>query len=378
MRIIYFPLEPYKERYTCQLSAPDGWLQSRWKETGHDVLRIEGESLNKQIVTGSVLDGCGRGYYSCSQIQEFLYLLNNGQISSDDVLYFDDFWTPGIEALPYAFHLTGIKPKMYSLLHAQSVDQYDFTYPMSHWMRDFEKGIGKCMDGIFVTSTLLKNLLIEAGIGSRDNIVITGLPYNVNKVNEVVPVVNAKKKKRQVVFSSRWDWEKNPVFFLNVAQYFAEADPTIKFVITTSHEKLKSNDEDLLHLLHCIDRYNLPNLELRENQTKEQYYQTLKESKIQFNCAYQDFVSWTLLEALTYKCLPVYPNFRSFPEVLPKEYLYDAFVVDSAINKIKEMLVRPSYNSRLIDVVLTFDLSWARMLDFMQYGLKNEIEYPLF
>ncbi len=49
--------------------------------------------------------------------------------------------------------------------------------------------------------------------------------------------------------------------------------------------------------------------------TKQNYYQILDESKVQFNCADQDWVSFTLLEAVTFGCHPVYPDFRSFPEV---------------------------------------------------------------
>ena len=137
-RLFYMPLEPYKERYTVQLSAPNtGWLESRWRQHGVNYHRVEGKSLNDEIKTGSVLDATGRGYWACSQVMELLRYVNEGLVSDDDVIYFDDFWHPGISALPYAFHLIGINPRMYAMLHAQSIDPFDFTYPMRGWMRHY-------------------------------------------------------------------------------------------------------------------------------------------------------------------------------------------------------------------------------------------------
>ena len=78
--IIYFPLEPYKERYTVQLSAEEGgWMTSRWAESGIFYDYINGESLgDSTITTGSVLDSNGRGYWACSQIMNFLKRYSEG------------------------------------------------------------------------------------------------------------------------------------------------------------------------------------------------------------------------------------------------------------------------------------------------------------
>ena len=145
--IIYFPLEPYKERYTVQLSAEEGgWLTNRWRSEGIPFTYIHGKSLNndKQIKHGSVLDSNARGVWACSQIANFLTRYERGEFDhNNSVIYFDDFWHPGIEALAYTFHITGKRIPMFAMLHAQSVDIFDFTYPMRKWMRHFEKGIGE-------------------------------------------------------------------------------------------------------------------------------------------------------------------------------------------------------------------------------------------
>lgn len=172
---------------------------------------------------------------------------------------------------------------------------------------------------------------------------------------EVLP-----EKKRQVVFSSRLDWEKNPLFFLQVAAKVKEIDPSVHFVFTTSASEVRSNDPTIQAIFETA---NGPLVEVRTNQTKKQYYETLLESQVQFNCAYQDFVSWTLLEALTCRCNPVYPYFRSFPEVLPANRMYTPENVLDASRLILDSLT--DFDMSLIDIVIDFDRSWKRMYDFM-------------
>lgn len=367
MRIFYCPLEPYKERYTCQLSAPKiGWLESRWIENKIEYFRVDGKSLNKEIKTGSVLDGCGRGYWACSQVMELLGLINCGAITSEDVIYFDDFFHPGVSALPYAFYINEIRPKMFALLHAQTVDVNDFTYPMRHWMRYFEWGTAKILDGIFVTSSCLKDLCVYGGIGNESKVHLTGLPYNSDEVKTHFPKVMPKRKK-QVIFTSRWDWEKNPSFYLKVIDHIMEKRQDITFLITTSATKLRSNATFLLtNLKRYLSKYP-DNLFLKENLTKDEYYFNLLESKVQFNCAEQDFVSWTLLEATTCGCTPVYPNYLSFPECLNKDsrFLYNKGSISHAAELVchwvdSEAMPDVSY------IYKPFDSSWLRMLNVMQ------------
>lgn len=363
--IIHFPLESYKERYTEQLCAKEGgWLSSRWKENNIPFVHIEGKALSqdKTIKNGSVLDSNGRGHWATTQIAEFLKRYERGDFDhNNSVIYFSDFWHPGIEALAYTFHTTGRKIPMYAMLHAQSVDIFDFTYPMRKWMRHFEKGIGEILDGIFVTSTILKDLCLEHGVGNQDNLFIAGLPYNSKMVctqffPETIPM-----KKRQVVFSSRLDWEKNPLFFLQVASKVKLIDPSINFVFTTSSSEIRSNEPAIQKM---FDSMNPGLVEVRKNQTKAEYYHTLLESQVQFNCAYQDFVSWTLLESLTCRCNPVFPFFRSFPEVLPYECMYTPENVDDAVRLVLQSMDK-EFDMSLLTIVSDFDSSWKRMYDFM-------------
>ena len=67
----------------------------------------------------------------------------------------------------------------------------------------------------------------------------------------------------------------------------------------------------------------------------------LTRSKVQINVGWQDWVSYTLLEALTFGCLPLYPNHRSFPETFFHEsaFLYrpgDAYDVAKKLDWLVE------------------------------------------
>lgn len=375
MKIFYVPLEPVKERYTVQLSAPvTGWLESRWIEYNIPYVRINGFApIRDTIKHGTVLDAVNRGYWASSQIMELLYELDQGVLTSEDVIYFDDFWHSGMSALRYAFDQVGVRPKMFAMLHAQSIDPFDFTYPMRHWMRPFEIGIGKILDGIFVTSTCLQDMCIHAGIGTKETVHVCGLPYNSTEVRTHFPKNEMIPKQRQVVYSSRWDREKRPDVFLRIAQRVTKIDPSIKFVITTSAEKIKSNDSSLLGMLYEFLKKYPNNIELRENQTKEEYYRTLLESSVQLNTADQDFVSWTLLEATTAGCKPLYPYFLSFPEAIERDiYMYakNDFVHGAA--KVIELINAPKLD---VDYIYQkYDKSWYRMYSVMK-GQSYEALY---
>jgi glycosyltransferase involved in cell wall biosynthesis len=179
-----------------------------------------------------------------------------------------------------------------------------------------------------------------------------------------------------VVFSSRWDTEKNPWFFLKVAEEVLKQRDDVQFVVCTSAEKLRSNNPELINLLHiAMDQYPT-NIILKEDLTKEGYYAELASAKIQFNCADQDFVSFTLLEASVAGCYPVYPFFRSFPETFlyQKQYMYkhldaeDAASMILTVLKLNQAWASPAIKARSW-IHERYDTTWARMLS--QMGIVN-------
>lgn len=330
--LFYFDLEPVANRYTEQLS--NDWMPFSFEKSKGDwgVIRITGNRIDDdQIKVGQVLDASGRSIYALTQCINFVELINQGKVQNGDVLHFQDFWTPGIEAIFYTLDMFGITTRNYAMLHAQSPDEYDFTHSMRHWMRPFELGIDKRMTAIFVGSQVHKDQLRAAGFETM--IHVLSLPFGRTiELNRKDRSELMKYKKNQIVFTSRFDFEKNPMFMLNVAEQFLGIKQDWDWIITTGAEGIRSNDQFIVDKILELERVN-PRFKIIRNITKEKYYDTLAESKIQFNSSLQDYVSWTLIEATTFKCTPVYPKFRSFPEILnsENEYSYNAFNVEHAV-----------------------------------------------
>lgn len=385
--LYYVPLEPYKERYTMQLSAPiKGWYERNWIKNGVNYTRIDPtDKVNtspKTIEIGQVLDPIKRTSWCFSQIRILMQLAKEGKLSDDDTIFFDDFWTPGIEALFYLFDQIGLKPKMYAYCWAQSVDEWDFTWKMRSWMRPMEKAIAEKLTGVFVANTLLRDLLDSADVAYYPKVHVVGLPFDSSEVRMRMPLWYQLDKPfastsgdtfrlNEVVFSSRLDVEKDPKFFLAVAKKYYQIDPHVTFRICTSSAELRSNDQSILDMIHCHWK-NTPNLIVSTNLTKEAYYNILCQAKIQFNCALQDWVSFTLLEATTAGCYPIYPRYRSFPETFDYEdrYLYQQGNVTEAVEKIRSIVLRtdlwtPEAIKSRSWIYKRFDSTWLRMLDIM-------------
>lgn len=369
-KLYYLPLEPYIERYTYLMSCVDGWAEKHFKNEGVDFVRIDGEKLGDTITTGKVVDAHGRSYYAMSQIMSLIKLMTQGEVVDGDVIYVEDFWHPGIESLFYIRHLTGIDFKIGTFLHAQSVDDTDFAYDMREWMRPIEIGYGKGIDYIFVTSAILKQLCLDAGIGTESKVINVGLPYNSKRLLEQVDAMGVElgKKEDYVIFSSRFDDEKDPMFFLDLV----ERCPDIQFVLVNPRKTITSNQEVVARLNNILATKD--NLKLVDTSNKKDYYQTLANARVQFNCAHQDWVSWTLLEAVTFKCNPLYPVWKDFPVELRNDerFLYEKRNLDDAEKKLRQ-LMKTSFDEGLNYVVEKHDNSWPVYLKNMGYERKNNV-----
>ena len=329
----YFGLEPLKARYTYQLSKE--WMPATfapYEKAGKlKFVDVPGEfDPDQQIKVGAVLDAVGRGKFAMSQCSNFLDMLNIDQVKDGDVLFLQDYWHPGIESILYALDLYGINVKIYAMLHAQSVDEYDFTWPMRSWMRGFELGLDKRMTGIFVGSTVHRDQLRAAGFEAPIHVV--SLPLHKQLTEAKLPGYqkNEWTKKPVVVYSSRLDKEKNPFFMMQVAEEFLNQNENWEWHVTTSGKSFKSMLPGVIQAMNELANRQ-PRFKLLSNLTKEQYYTELADAKIQFNSSLQDYVSWTVLESTTFGCDVIFPDFRSFPEFIPADKLYKPFNLQSAL-----------------------------------------------
>ena len=348
-KLYYMGLESYEARYTLQLQD---WNERVFGKRDIDYEIITGEELDnsKAIVTGSVLDAHGRTYYSLSQTMSLIQKMKNGEITSEDVIFYEDMFTPGLECLPYIMDQSPpeFRPKVFVRFLAQTTDPDDFLIRegMFDWMRKYEEMLDQFVSGIMVASEEFVAHLRIAGIKSP--IYVTGLPYGKEEVRSRIDSnIPLKQRHNRVGFAARWDDEKQPHFYMDLAEAYYKIDPTMEFAIFCGHPELKSNDPEYVKRameLQGGERNDgwperKANFKVYTGLEKNDYYELLANSKVLFNCALQDWVSNTVSEADTFGTLTLYPAYRSFPEVFANNgnHLYVPWSLDDAIEKLQKM-----------------------------------------
>ena len=363
-KLYYMGLEPYKARYTLQLQD---WNESVFKRRGINYVIVPGETLgnDQAIVTGQVLDAHGRTYYGMSQLMNLVKMMKAGNVGAGDVVYFEDMFQPGIESLPYIMKQIPItsRPKIYVRCLAQSIDPDDFVHVwgMSEFMSHYEKMVDSFVDGVLATNEeMVMHMKIAGWKAPLYN--ISGLAFGKSEVRSRVESIKPfSDRKHRVVFSARWDQEKQPDFYMDLIEEWHNRHPSsvVEFAIC-SGGKLKSNNDSYMERTRSMQSRGL--LKIYEDLEKNEYYNIVNDSRVVFNCALQDWVSNTVSEADSLGCNVLYPAYRSFPETFANdpERLYIPWSIDDALDKLEKLLKKPhekmgaisDYNNGTIDRII--------------------------
>ena len=347
-KLWYCGLEPYKARYTLQLQD---WNERVFKRRGIDYEVVYGETLttDQKIVTGQVLDAHGRTYYSMTQMAALVKLMKEGKITNEDVIYFEDLFTPGMESLPYIINQIDepMRPRIFVRCLAQTIDPDDFvhTWGMSKWMGNFEKMVNCFVDGILATNEeMVAHMKIAGWEAPIFN--ISGLAFGKEEVRSRVPNIRPfNDRARRVVFSSRWDPEKNPDFYMDIIEHWHRTYPSSKleFSICSGADVLRQNMSYTARTKELVEKGWL---NIYENLEKNDYYHILNNSRVVLNTASQDWVSNTVSEADALGCNVLFPAYRSFPETFANdpERLYIPWSVEDACNKLLPLIGEPHRN----------------------------------
>ena len=373
-KLYYMGLEPYEGRYTLQLQQ---WSEAAFKRRGIDYEIIHGDILDdsKSIVTGQVLDAHGRSYYSLTQMANLVKKMKSGEITWNDTIFFEDMFTPGIEAIPYIVDQLPweYQPEIYVRCLAQTIDPDDFlhVWDMQEWMGHYEKMCDTWVTGILASNEeMVAHMRIAGWKAPIYN--ISGLAFDKDEVQsrvaEIKPFINRKKR---VVFAARFDQEKQPGFFMDLIEDYGKYNRDVEFAVL-SGGPLRSNDQKYLDRAKELEK--TANFKIYENLKKNEYYELLADSRVLFNCALQDWVSNTASEAdaLGTNCL--YPAYRSFPETFANdaECLYVPWSMEDAKNKLDHLLVKPRKRmgqlsnwttgtiDRCIDIMIDGSETWYR------------------
>lgn len=380
--LIYLPLEPYEERYTFQLKQ---WNEDHFKKRKINFVTIKGKTLfnDQEIHTGQVLDAHGRSYYALTQIAQlvaFLELRNNLLEDTEIIVFSEDMFAPGYEALPYIRHQikNSHNLKFYTRCLAQTIDPDDFTFGWRNWMRHYELMCSETLDGLFVASTEMA-VHLEMCMVDKCPLYVTGLPFDMHEVRKRAgPIPEYINRPNRVIYASRLDREKQPHFFLDLVQSLSN-HKKLEFVIASGSKELRSNDPTVLPRIKELIENGW--LTVHTGLKKNEYYDLLKNSKVQFNCARQDWVSNTLNEASALETPSLCPAFRSFPEALfnRKEFLYAPWCLDEARAKLLQLLVTVFMNSKEVRRVAEYQTkTLSRTTDILLGKKRNPYLYKGF
>jgi glycosyltransferase involved in cell wall biosynthesis len=145
------------------------------------------------------------------------------------------------------------------------------------------------------------------------------------------------QRQKRVGFAARFDQEKQPGFFMDLAERMHAIRPDVEFAVF-SGGPLRSNNS--CYVDRARDMFEQSRLEIYENLSKNDYYALLNDTRVLFNCALQDWVSNTVSEADTLGANVLYPAYRSFPETFANDHtrLYVPWSMDDAVNKLDTLL----------------------------------------
>lgn len=372
-KLFYMGLEPYEGRYTLQLQD---WSERAFKRKGVDYVVVPGETIDntKAISVGQVLDAHGRSYFGMSQMMNLVQMMRNGEVTGEDVVFFEDMFQPGIESLPYIMDQipASQRPKVWIRCLAQAIDPDDFVHVwgMSKWMSLYEQMCNEFVTGVLASNEeMVAHMKIANWSAPLYN--ISGLAFGKEEVQERVNnnLTAWSRRARRVVFAARWDQEKQPDFYMDLIE--AVNDSTIEFTLLQGGP-LRSNDEK--YITRARELQAQGKLTIHENLKKDEYYNLLNNSRVMLNCALQDWTSNTVSEADALGCNVLFPAYRSFPEIFnnDSQRLYIPWSINDARTKLMDLIERPHPRigkisdwtngtiDRYIDIMLGNGEQWRR------------------
>jgi hypothetical protein len=338
-------LEPYEGRYTLQLEE---WSRRAFKRRGIDWVSVPGTTIDntKAIQVGQVLDAHGRSYFAMSQMMNLVQMMRNGEVTGEDVVFFEDMFQPGMESLPYIMDQIPAEqqPQVWIRCLAQAVDPDDFVHVwgMGKWMSLYEEMCNEFVTGVLASNEeMVANMKIANWKAPIYN--ISGLAFDKTEVQLRLGEINDwDKRDNRVVFAARFDQEKQPDFFMDMIEEWHGTPGTqeVEFAILQGGP-LRSNNQKYIDRARKMEERG--QLVIYENLQKNHYYDIVNRSKVLFNCALQDWTSNTVSEADALGCNVLFPAYRSFPEIFSNDHtrMYIPWSVQDAMNKLTPLLNTP-------------------------------------
>lgn len=270
-RIIFIPQYPANMRYQ------EWWywkFPQEFEKRGFEVLtigkNIEGEKTSEMF---SPINAAIE--YETEQINEYMKL----ELREDDILFLSDLSFPGLFCNTLYHKRCS---KMYAFCHATSINKKDYFEDVKDSKFKTECANASLFDTIFVGSYYHRQKLIDAAPQFRKNVRVTYLPYSPIKSYLLL------SKDNDIMSASR---------------------PTPQKVDLELEGYVTNNGFDIYRPI---------------SKTWNEYYKNLASSKVLLITAIEDTFGYQIVDAIANRCVPIARNDLAYPELLPKEYLYNS------------------------------------------------------
>lgn len=257
----------------------------------YDFIRIPTPFTIDKAPKGMFLDAANTIKTKSYQMQEIAKLYEEGKVTNETKFFFSDIWFPGIESLAYLNYFYKVNPKITGIIHAGSFTDTDFVRDMERWAKNFEDVVFDIATEIYCASEFIKNDIIKKRLVDPKKLKVTSLP-----LDSTLSQYHNDKKENIIIFNGRLCDEKQPWMFDRLKEVFNDLGERVEFIKT----------QEL-------------------NLSKDEYYKLLAKSKVVVSYALQENFGFGVNEAVSLGCVPVLPNKLVYPEIYPKEYLFDSF-----------------------------------------------------
>lgn len=338
MRIIYIPIEPLVERYT------ESWYRNipkYFESKGCEVITIDGTTLIETVKIGTFLDINSTVHYKNSQLQTIARMFHEGRIKDEDIFFIGDleFW--GVESIRLLTQLNNKKIKIAAFLHAASYTIEDAFSVAEPYQKFTELGWLAACDFVFVGSEYHKHAVMERRVYNQcniadsaviqDKIIVTGNPLFQDDYKQYEVF-----KRKKLIISNRFDYEKRPNLSLNFAYLLKKRNPDLEIAVTTSRPKFTSNRNWLAGYARELEKDKI--LKIYEGLSKEEYHKHLAESTLFITNSIEENFGYCLIEALIYNISPLAPATCSHTEILANNPRFLFYSEDEILDKAQTLL----------------------------------------
>lgn len=272
MRIIFVPQYPTPMRYS------EWWfwkLPEEFEKAGHKVITLGKDYANIMKHRRGSLDIFSPVNLSIEfetrQIREYIEL----ELEEDDVLFWADISFPGGFG-SVLFHKR--PPRMYAFCHATSINKFDYFEHFKDEKFMIETALAKSFNKVFVASKYHQDKL------GWDNTVVTYLPFP--------PIQPCKSQ----------------VKYCNI---ISASRPSPQKVDSILEKYVEQHVSQIFRPVPC--KY-----------TWDEYFYGLSQAKILLISSFEDTFGYQIIDAIINGCIPIARNGLAYPEILPREYLYES------------------------------------------------------